>query len=158
MNSKILIDWNEVPMITVKLPVVDNRARASQAVIVDGVVDPYEVPYENLEDARDKLAHVFVNSGPFALIAGTDIGTYEIHSMNVLDVMQNILDMYWGSFSTKAALNEFVQSVHNVCSLLESATGERSTAFKDKVVAQALSNVSFNGEKQCSKCLADSVG
>ena len=159
MNSKILIDWNEVPMITVKLPVVDSRPKNPFNVPVGSVsLDPYEVLYDKLEDARDKLTHKFINSGPFALISGTDVGTYEIHSMNALDVMQNILDMYWGSFSTNAALNEFVQSMNNVCSLLENATGERSTVFKEKVDAQALSNVSFNGEKQCPKCLTDSVG
>lgn len=132
MNSKILIDWNEVPMITVKLPLSMEYEVGSDRQKLRDV--------NSLEDPRDKLAHVFIHGGPFALITNIDSGEYHIHSMDVLDLMQNILDMYSGSFSTKAALNEFVQSVHNVCSLLESATGERSTAFKDKVSAQALTN------------------
>lgn len=141
MNSKILIDWNEVPMITVKLPIIDPRPKSGYNTTLVGVSpDPYQTPYDDLEDARDKLTHKFINSGPFALIAGTDVGTYEIHSMNVLDVMQNILDIYGKLFHGEdLKLNgtacsdkkDFEQAVYKVCSMIESVSQERSTSFKE---------------------------
>ena len=137
MNSKILIDWNEVPMITVKLPLNPKF----------GLEGATEVSYEELDDARDKLTHKFINSGPFALIAGTDVGTYEIHSMSVLDVMQNILNIYGQMFHAEGPKlmgseytdrKDFEQAVFKVCSMIESVSVERSTAFEKKVEAQRL--------------------
>ena len=159
MNSKILIDWNEVPMITVKLPLSMEYEVGSDRIKLMDV--------SSLDDPRDKLAHVFIHGGPFAIITNVDSGEYHIHSMNALDVMQNILNIYGQMFRAEGPKlmgseytdrKDFEQAVFKVCSMIESVSGERSTVFKEKVDAQALSNVSFNGEKQCPKCLTDSVG
>lgn len=142
-------------MITVKLPVVDPKLSFRDKM--DGSVSngPYEVVYDDLDDARDKLTHKFINSGPFALIAGTDVGVYEIHSMNALDMLQNILDIYGQMFQGEdVKLNgvpcsdskDFEQAVFKVCSMIEQVSGERSSAFEKKVESQAMSH-----QEECDK-------
>lgn len=144
MKNKIIIDITEagLPIVKITRPRNLEFSKSISSISYDHYSD---------DDVRDKLVSRFLGMGHFALIT-TDSGNpgdAEIHSMNALDVLQNILDVYSGLIPVgKTTIDgesfdlrkEFEQSIYKVCSLIEQWTNERSTAFEKKSAAQEIIN------------------
>lgn len=140
MKSKIIIDITEAGLPIVKI------TRPKSVVSAIG----YD-PSSSDDDVRDKLVSRFLGMGHFAVITtdSDNPGDAEIHSMNALDVLQNILEVYSGLIPVgKTTIDgesfyfrkEFEQSIYKACSLIEQWTSERSAAFEKKCDAQEIIN------------------
>lgn len=118
MLSKILIDVDENGFSTIKI-------LKSTSVSPD-------------MDVRDKLVNRFLEGGMFAVISRSgENNDAEIHSMNGVDVLDNVLHMYSGLFNDSESLKEFQQSIYKACSFIEEVSGERSSAFLKKCDSQS---------------------
>lgn len=116
MNSKILIDVDEVGSSTIRI----ERPNYDSGAI----------------DVRDKLVSRFLEGGVFCAITWDDKSSF-IHSMNALDVLDNILNIYGQSMKPEL-LKEFEQAVFKVCSIIEQFKGERSSKFEELAAAQSI--------------------
>lgn len=95
-------------------------------------------------DVRDKLVKRFLEGGMFCAVSwenNFDGQDAVLHSMNALDVLQNILDIYSQLIpSGETTINkettntrkDFEQLIYKVCSIIEEVSGERSTSFNKK--------------------------
>lgn len=94
-------------------------------------------------DVRDKLVQRFLEGGSFAIITYDSVDNMKvanIHSMNALDVLQNILDVFRDSVASldSGAEERFEQAIFKAASMIESVVGYRSRDFCKKADAQKL--------------------
>lgn len=118
MQSKIMVD-------------VDEQGLA--IISISGFSEGY------FSDVRDKLVKKFLEGGMFGLITPCSSGA-EIHSMNGLDVLDNIGQIYGSIFKDNDSEEyvEFEQALLKLSSIIEGISGERSSAFIKKAMAQKL--------------------
>lgn len=110
MNSKILIDVDESGLPVIRIEKVNY--------------------HKSNADVRDKLVSRFLESGIFCTVSWDDSSAL-IHSMNSLDVIQNILDTYKKMINDSDKKKEFEQCLFKISSIIEDVAGERSTKFND---------------------------
>ena len=143
MDSKILIDWKDEPVISVKVPV---KGDSTPSRFQEGNV--FELPMSEMEDPRDKLVRLFLDAGPYCVIKDDGKGVYHIHSMNVLGILDYITRAYKGVFRDGSVkLNGvpcddrdiFEYAMGIVCSMICDVTGlsfgdiKKGVSFDDLV-------------------------
>ena len=100
--------------------------------------------YERISDVRDKLVKRFLESGMFCLITRTgDNNEAQIHSMNVLDILANMGDIYGPLCKDSNKAFEFKEAIERLASLLGDITGERKSCFGSRVEVEAREGVDY---------------